>query len=229
MADSGLLVVSRIERLPKPLVERLAAVTLGHLGDVMGISGIVEPSIRPIVPVPRRVAGPAVTVKTRSGDYLMVIQALKVAQPGDVLVVNNGGLSDHCIWGGILSARAIDCGVVAFVTDGCVRDIDEIRALKFPVFAAGLRAVAPTREGPGEVNVPITLGGTIVCPGDVVVADDEGVAIVPRQHAAAICAGAEAVKASDATMFREIAEGRWKDTYFGAADEVFRTKGGIVT
>lgn len=222
----GFRVFSEIRRPAKGLCERLAAVTLGNIADHMHVSGVVDSAIRPIVGAERRIAGPALTVKARSGDILMIVEALKVAKPGDVLVVANGEKSDSCIWGGLLSAMAVDCGIVGFVTDGYVRDLEEMRSTGLAIFAAGWRAVAPTKEGPGEVNTAIALGDVVVHPGDVVVADEEGVVIVPLDHAEEVCARAEEMQASDARRFGDIAAHRWKDQYFASADEIVRRKGG---
>jgi regulator of RNase E activity RraA len=224
----GFRVFTQTRRPPRALLERLAALTLPNIADIMHVSGVLGPAIRPIVGTERRIAGPAVTVKARSGDILMIVEAMKVAQPGDVLVVTNGAQGDQCIWGGLMSAMAVDCGIVGFVSDGYVRDLEEMRATGIAVFAAGFNALAPTKEGPGEVNVPIAVGGVVVNPGDVVVADQEGVVIVPLEHAEDICAKAEAMRASDARRFQDIAAHRWKEAYFRAADEIVLKKGGSI-
>ena len=224
----GFRVIREIRRPARGIIDRLRRLTLGNICDAMNMLGAVGPAIRPIVAPQGRLTGPAITVKTRSGDYLMVVEALKVARPGDVLVVSTGGRPESCVWGGLLSARARDCHIAGLVTDGYVRDLEEMRRVGLPVFAAGLQSSSPSKLGPGEVNTPVALGGAVVLPGDIVVADEEGVVVVPADHAEDVCSRAEEAKAADEAKFREIAEHRWKEEYFADADAIFASRGGIL-
>ena len=133
-------------------------------------------------------AGPAFTVKTRPGDNLMVHKALDLAEPGDVLVVDAGGDLTNAIIGEIMSGYANARGLAGMVINGAIRDADEIRAKPFPVFAAGVTHRGPYKDGPGEINVPVALGGMVIEPGDLVLGDGDGLLCVPYDATAAVYA-----------------------------------------
>lgn len=124
--------------------------------------------------------GTALTVRTAPGVNLLVHAALDVAQPGDVLVVDGGGDLSRAIAGELMAARALILGVQGFVIHGAVRDAAGFRRRAFPVYARGTTPAGPYKESPGEVNVAIGCGGVVVHPGDIVVGDEDGVAMVPR-------------------------------------------------
>jgi len=123
--------------------------------------------------------GPALTVKTRPGDNLMVHKAIDLARPGDVIVVDAGGVLVNAIIGEIMSTMAEKKGVAGFVIDGSIRDAGAIRAGSFPVFAAGIAHRGPYKDGPGEINVPIAIDGMVIEPGDLIVGDGDGIVCVP--------------------------------------------------
>jgi regulator of RNase E activity RraA len=175
--------IDEIERPPAEIVERFRAHDAAKVADAMGGHGVVDPAIKPISPG-MFVVGPAVTVLTKPGDALYVIRAADAAQPGDVIVISGGGCADLAVIGDGISyymqkARNI-AGVVA---DAGVRDVKGIRELEFPTFARSATVRFAGAQGPGAVNVPVAIGGVPVNPGDLVIADDDGVVIVPRQDA----------------------------------------------
>ena len=133
-------------------------------------------------------AGPALTVKTRPGDNLMVHKALDLAAPGDVIVVDAGGDLTNAIIGEIMSTYARARGVAGIVIDGAIRDADAIRAGTFPVYAAGVTHRGPYKDGPGEINVPVALDGMVIEPGDLVLGDGDGLLCVPFDATAAVYA-----------------------------------------
>lgn len=159
------------------------------VSDVMERAGTLPSAIRPVVP--GRFVGSALTVRLAPGDLVDCIDALKVAGEGDAVVVDAAGETETSIWGGLMAGLCLQRGVVGAVVDGAVRDIDEIRDLGFPILA---RAVIPRsthspyskRLEPIEVNVPISSGSTPVHPGDVVLADEIGVVVVPQAEAAEV-------------------------------------------
>ena len=124
-------------------------------------------------------AGPALTVKTRPGDNLMVHKALDLAEPGDVIVVDAGGDLTNAIIGEIMSTYAERAGVAGIVINGAIRDADSIRAGAFPVYAAGVTHRGPYKDGPGEINVPVAIDGMVIEPGDLVLGDGDGILCVP--------------------------------------------------
>ena len=127
-------------------------------------------------------SGAAFTVKTRPGDNLMIHKALLMAEPGDVIVVDGGGDLTNALVGELMLSHAMSIGVAGVVINGAVRDLGWIKANSFPVFAAGITHRGPYKDGPGEINVPISLAGMIIEPGDLVIGDDDGLLCVPFDH-----------------------------------------------
>lgn len=137
-----------------------------------------------------KLAGPALTVKTRPGDNIMVHKALDLAEPGDVIVVDAGGDLTNAIIGEIMSAYANQRGVAGIVINGAIRDADSIREGLFPVFAAGVTHRGPYKDGPGEINVPIAIDGMVIHPGDLMLGDGDGLLCVPYEATQAVYAAA---------------------------------------
>ncbi|MEV6342616.1 RraA family protein [Actinoplanes sp. NPDC051851] len=169
------------------------------LADVLGRDRVMEIGIRPLwTPVPR-VAGPAYTVRCPPGDNLMLHAAIYRAEPGAVIVVESGDL-DYALAGGNVCAVAHRRGVAAFVLDGLIRDLGEVREIGFPVFARGVIPIPGTKSVLGSHGAEVRCGGVAVNPGDVVVADEEGVVVVPAgRHD-------EVLAASRAKLAKEEAE-----------------------
>ena len=125
-----------------------------------------------------RMAGPAFTVKTRPGDNLMVLHAIQLAQPGDIIVVDGGGALTNALAGELMQLWAIQRKLGGFVLDGAVRDVAAYAAADFPCFARGVIHRGPYKDGPGEINVPVSVGGLVIEPGDLVVGDEDGLVAV---------------------------------------------------
>jgi RraA family protein len=147
-------------------------------------------------------AGPALTVKTRPGDNLMIHKALMIAAPGDVIVVDAGGDLTNSLFGEIMSTEAEVNGVAGLVLNGAIRDADAIRKGRLPIFAAGVTHRGPYKDGPGEINVPIALDGMVIEPGDLILGDDDGVLCVPFADTATVL---EAARKKHADEERSIA------------------------
>ncbi|MER6604733.1 RraA family protein [Streptomyces sp. NPDC000927] len=148
------------------------------LAELLGREHVMDLGIRPLWPSPPRVAGPAFTVRCPPGDNLMLHAAIYRAEPGSVIVVEAGDV-DYALAGGNVCAIARRRGVAAFVIDGVIRDLAEVRELGFPVFARGVMPVPGVKKAVGPLNVPVRCGGVEVHPGDIVVADEEGVVVTP--------------------------------------------------
>jgi regulator of RNase E activity RraA len=196
-ASSAFVIRRRISRPPTETVAAFRALSPTTLCDVLTRDAVMDHSIRPLWPGAPRVAGPAFTVRCPPGDNLMVHAAIHRAEPGDILVIQ-GGDADFALSGGNVCAWAQRRGVAAFVADGAVRDLAEVRERAFPVFARGVIPIPGAKEGPGEINGPVRCGGAAVQPGDIVVADEEGIVVVPRARAAEVLAKAQAKAAADA-------------------------------
>ena len=152
-------------------------------------------------------AGPALTVKTRPGDNLMVHKALDLAAPGDVIVVDAGGDLTNAIIGELMLAHAIQRKLGGIVINGAVRDVAAIRQQTFPVFAAGTTHRGPYKDGPGEINVAIAIDGMVVEPGDLVLGDDDGVTCVPFDHVEKVYVTTKAKHAAELKQMAEIEAG----------------------
>ncbi|BBB00961.1 putative dimethylmenaquinone methyltransferase [Actinacidiphila reveromycinica] len=193
----GFRVHQDVLRPDRALLEGFAGAAVGNLSDAMHGLYTMDSGIRPVVTPAARVTGPAVTVAVSPGDGLMLREAIGLARPGDVLVVNAFGATDRAVLGGTVLLAARDRGVAGLVVDGAVRDLDEIASLSLPVAA---RAVTPrsgtSTAGWGEVNVPVACGGVVVQPGDVVAADGDGIVVVPADQAAAVLAAHREVEAA---------------------------------
>ncbi len=131
-----------------------------------------------------KLVGTACTVKTFPGDNLMVHKSLDIVQPGDVIVIDTGGSQRAAVLGDLISNKALHRGVAGFVVDGLIRDADGIKETNLPVFARGVTPFGPLHRGPGELNYPVSCGGIVVNPGDIVVADENGVVVVRQEFAA---------------------------------------------
>lgn len=170
-----------------------------NVGDVMERNSAMNPRIHLMgSPKAQMAVGPALTVKLRSGDNLALHAALNLAGEGDFIVVSNEGDTSRAIMGEIMMAYLKDTKKIAgIVLDGPIRDIDEIGKWDFPVYATGTTPGGPYKEGPGEVNVPVACGEISVNPGDIILADPDGIVVIPRRDAAQILKDAQKFQAAD--------------------------------
>lgn len=158
----------------------LKKVSTANLSDALHRGGVLR-GLRPI-DTGCRMAGRAVTVRTYPGDWAKPVEAIDIAEPGDVLVVDAGGVPP-AVWGELATHSALNRGLAGLVCDGAVRDTADIRGLGFPVFARHQTPNAGEPKGFGEIGVPVTIGGVRVSPGDWILGDDDGVAAVPKERA----------------------------------------------
>ncbi len=189
------------------LVAQFRDVPVANVSDCMSriLSG--GPHLRPM----HRggvLAGPAVTVKTRPGDNLMIHKALDLAEPGDVVVVDGGGDLTNALIGELMVAHAIQRQLAGIVIYGAIRDAAAIRAGSFPVFATGIHHRGPYKDGPGEVNGRIAIEGMVIEPGDLVLGDDDGLVAVPRLEAETVLAAARAKHEAETRQMEAIRAGR---------------------
>ena len=163
-----------------------------------------------------RLIGTAVTVKTRPGDNLMIHKAYAALRPGDVLVVDGGGDLNQALVGEIMMRRAQAIGVAGFVIDGAIRDVAAFVESGFPCFARGVTHRGPYKSGPGEINVPVSIDGLVVMPGDLVLGDEDGVVTFDRTVAADLLPLVAAQQAREAEALKAAREGR-SSSYMGLA------------
>jgi RraA family protein len=194
------------ERPDPKLIAEFAKMVTPHLSDSMERLYAGGPQLRPMYKG-ATLAGPAYTVKTAPGDNLLVHKAIDTARPGDVIVVDAGGFNDHAIIGELMSARAKQRGVAGMVIWGAIRDSAELGAGSYPVFASGVTHRGPYKNGPGEINVPILMGGMPVNPGDIIVGDADGLVAVPQEMAERILASAKAILEKETKSMKDIVAG----------------------
>ncbi len=186
-----------IDRPSRDMVAAFAKLSPTALADLLTLESVMRQGIRPLWPNMPRIAGPAFTVRTARHDNLMLHAAIYRAERGDVVVVEAGD-EEMAVAGGNVCAAAQRRGVAGFVIDGVIRDVAESRANGFPLFARGVSPIPGGKDGPGEINAPVVCGGVTVHPGDVIVADEEGIVVVPRAQAAELLKKAEAKATADA-------------------------------
>ncbi len=184
----------RVNRTAPDVIAQARELTVADVHEAMGLAGraaLMGPRMRPLREG-QRIAGPAVTAFCWPGDNLMMHRALSLAQPGDVLVVVCQAELSGAQWGDLATRYALQHGLAGVVVQGCVRDVDQVRAMGFPVWATHIWPIHPDKSGRGTVNAPVVCEGAPVRPGDLVVADGDGVIVVPRAQAAAVVAAAQA-------------------------------------
>lgn len=182
----GYAIHPRVTALDPELVTAFRAVPAAHASDCLG-RGVGALGLTAYHRDLRlTLAGPALTVRVRPGDNLMIHVALQMAQPGDVIVIDGAGDLTQALIGGLMRTTAIARGVAGFVVDGAVRDLAEWAEAGIAVYARGHTHRGPSKDGPGEINVPIACAGMSVAPGDLVLGDADGVVCVPAAQAAAL-------------------------------------------
>ena len=186
----GYRVIEDIPRADPKILERIAQYSSSELCDGTIVYNAMDYHIKPMVTT-KKIVGQAVTLKLLLGDSLLVTKALSLCKPGDVLVIDGRGSGNNALWGDHRSLIAKHLGLSGVVMDGAFRDIEEDEEIGFPIYARAVTAGSSTKNSNGEINVPIVCGGVPVQPGDIIVGDRNGVAVVPLEYAEQIMAGAQ--------------------------------------
>ncbi|WJH38860.1 RraA family protein (plasmid) [Aliirhizobium terrae] len=185
----GFRICKRERKVEVKWVEAFRTLPVANVSDVMSRMTAGGAALRPYY-TGGAMVGPAITVKARPGDNLMVHKALDIAEPGDIVVVDAGGDLSNAIIGELMVAHAAQRGLGGIVIHGAIRDSAELLAGSFPVFATGVTHRGPYKDGPGEVNVPISIAGMVINPGDLVCGDADGLLSIAIDDVAAIHAAA---------------------------------------
>ncbi|MEB3098957.1 RraA family protein [Achromobacter sp. D10] len=200
--------------------------TLRQLGaatiyEAQGAKGALDHGIKPIDPTVR-LAGPALTVDCRPADNLMLHYAVQKARPGDVLVVDAKAFMEAGPWGDVLTLQAMQVGIAGLVINGCVRDANLIIELGFPLFCRGLSIKGTGKFQPGRINVPITIGDTLIHPGDYIVGDRDGVAVIPAGELEQTLSRSLAREEKEAGQRKAIEQGVYTTELLGLTDTLRR-------
>ena len=221
MVNIGFRILPAPKRPSAALLKQFKNVVVAHLSDSMnrlpggdGLDPMHNGS---------HMVGVALTVRVCPGDNLMVHKAIDIAQPGDVIVVDAGGDLSQAIIGEIMSSLAARRGCAGMVIDGAIRDSGALAQSKFPVYARGVTHRGPYKNGPGEINVPVSIGGMVVNPGDIIVGDDDGMIAVSQDIAAIVLKAAKAKAKDEDAMLKAIRKGRKVDRSW--VDQALHAKG----
>jgi len=204
-------VTASVPKVAPGLIEAFKLAPTSVISDNLGrLAGVV--GLRPFHRS-GRMAGVAFTVRTRPGDNLAIHQALELVGPGDVIVVDGGGDDTRALVGEIMKDIAEHRGAAGFVIDGAIRDVAAFRASDFPCFARSVIHRGPYKNGPGVINAPVSIGGAVISPGDIIVGDEDGVVSFSPSIADTLLADVRAQVAREEETLKAIREGRYVSSY----------------
>lgn len=213
---TGFRILKRERAVSADVVQRYLKLPVANVSDSMSRMTAAGPRLTKMYR-DGQLAGPAITVKARPGDNLMLHKAIDMAQPGDVIVVDAGGDLTNSLMGELMLAYAIKRGVAGFVLNGAIRDVDAFMATNLPVFAAGITHRGPYKDGPGEINVPIAIDGMVIHPGDLIIGDSDGVLAVPYDVVEDVYAKTNAKQDAETRQMAAIHAGTNDRTWVDAA------------
>jgi 4-hydroxy-4-methyl-2-oxoglutarate aldolase len=203
----GFIAYRRKSAPTKEIVEGFAGIMTRVVSDALGRGGAMDYGIKPVGPG-MSVCGPAITLRSRPTDSLGRDAAMRMAEPGDVLVIATGNYTSTGTWGDHASYHARGLGLAGMVTDGLCRDIVGIREAGLPVFARGWAPNAPIQSSESQINVPVSVGGQIVHPGDIILGDENGVVVIPQQFAAQVLERSREILKEEEKAMADIEAGR---------------------
>lgn len=206
MSSRSGIAVRQVRRAPAEAVQALSRFGVATIHEAMGRAGLLAPYMRPIYPG-ARLCGTAITALGHPGDNWMLHVAAEMLQPGDVVVHALSAPDDHGFFGELLATSFRARGGSGLIIDAGVRDIAELQAMNFPVWSRAVHAKGTIKAKVGSVNLPVTCAGALVHPGDVIVADDDGVVVVPAAKAVEIAQAAQAREDKEAATRKRLAAG----------------------
>ncbi|MBR2067638.1 MAG: RraA family protein [Solobacterium sp.] len=202
----GYTIHKDIHRVSKELIEQFRPYSIANLDDCLHRTAAISSAIQPLNKV--RLQGVAYTVKVPAGDNLLFYYAIDNAKPGDVIVVDGDGYTERALCGEIMATLAKKRGLAGFVIHGAIRDKEELEKMDFPVFAIASSPNGPYKNGPGEINVPVNIGGRIISPGDILIGNQEGLISFKEEEANQLLEDVQKVIAKESKMLESIEKNR---------------------
>jgi len=215
MGNVGFRVFKRINRPGKELIGQFRGLPVANIGDEMNRIACMHARIKPLNKAP--LLGPAFTVRARVGDNLLLHHAIDLAEPGDVIVVEDQGDLANALIGENMMLWAERRKLGGMIVDGAMRDIEALAQMSFPCFAAGIQPNGPYKDGPGEINVPISCGGLTVNPGDILVGDADGIVVISPKDAPEVAKKAQGKLEKEIATRKAIADGSWDRSAYSEA------------
>ncbi len=200
----GNRIYKKFKRIDPSLYMDFKDIPVANIGDASMKIACVDSHIRSMNHL--RLIGQAYTVRVPEGDNLLVFYAIDNAQPGDIIVIDGDGYTQRALFGEILLTMAKKKKIGGFIINGAIRDYDAIEVSQIPVFATGISPNGPYRNGYGEVNVPVVIDGKVIQPGDIVIGDDEGIAVVVPHDVEAVLKAAKEIKQNEEELLKKIRE-----------------------
>lgn len=221
--DLGNRIIAKINRPDKALVEAFRGIPSSNIGDMMNRLYCMKNYIKAFSDRP--LLGTALTVKAPEGDNVFLHRAMDFAKPGDVIVVDGRGCESRALMGEMMMQYAVAHGIEGFIVDGAIRDIDAIPGMNLSMYAKAVTPEGPYKNGPGEINVPISCGGLVVFPGDIIVGDKDGICVIPPEYAEEIAKLARAKFESEQKTLEGYKKGivpeeKHKATYIAVTDKI---------
>ncbi len=202
MKTSGCTIVSEFSRPPRELVDSFRNIPVANIDDAMNRLAAVNAAIRPFNTKP--LLGTAFTVKVSEGDNLMFHKAMDMAQEGDVIVIDARGDVSRAIFGELMISYCVERKIAGVIIDGAVRDAEALAEMDIAIYARGISPNGPYKNGPGEINLPISFGGQVVRPGDIILGDNDGIIVVRPEEAEAILTMTREIEAKEADIMARI-------------------------
>lgn len=220
----GFRILERKKRVALDIAKEFLTLPVANVSDSMWRLTAGGSRLRPMHKS-GQMAGPALTVKSRPGDNLMLHKAIDMAEPGDIIVCDAGGDLTNSLMGELMLAHAIKRGVGGFVLNGAVRDVEAFLDVNLPVFAAGVSHRGPYKDGPGEINVSVAIDGMVIEPGDLVIGDWDGVLSIPLDDVESILKKTNEKQAAEAVDMAKIEAGEWDRSW---VDKTLKDRGCIM-
>ena len=220
----GFRILERKKRVALDIAKEFLTLPVANVSDSMWRLTAGGSRLRPMHKS-GQMAGPALTVKSRPGDNLMLHKAIDMAEPGDIIVCDAGGDLTNSLMGELMLAHAIKRGVGGFVLNGAVRDVEAFLEVNLPVFAAGVSHRGPYKDGPGEINVSVAIDGMVIEPGDLVIGDWDGVLSIPLDDVESILKKTNEKQAAEAVDMAKIEAGEWDRSW---VDKTLKDRGCIM-